>query len=356
MDFLRGRRVSRNCAAALYPGRIQFLLTSDDAGWQSGTMQAEQDPTIEGAASEDAGPSESGSPPPAAPEADSEGLPTYLRPVTDFRSVAAGQVVRRIGGEKDQQGRFVRINDEGDGMIVVEVVDLKTHEYLAEVGVIRPATGDALYVHDSQFGDDPISREALDTVKNWSLLREHPELRDGILEFVQSAFSPAQIRDWKKRDHLRWLFVPIQHKFKIGRHKEKIDWDKKRDELFLHELRALNSGKHMTYVAFIPRDTNHQPMYYTYGTKPHLETMKQLEREPFAFRPNQGGHIKCVDERDGVKVILVDAGSNDLGAGMHTPLAIAEMVVEGLKKLYPGESFEYRPLPGREAFGLEQSY
>ncbi len=127
-----------------------------------------------------------------------------------------------------------------------------------------------------------------------------------------------------------------------------------RVERFGEALRSLFGGKHMTYVAFIPREGSSDPMFYTIGTKPHLETMKQLEREPFGFRPNNGGHIKCVDEGEGKPVLLVDAGSNDLGAGMHTPLAIAELVVEALKKLYP--DLEYRPMAGRGAFGLQQSY
>lgn len=287
-----------------------------------------------------------------APEA--EQLPDCVTPVAELQQLQSGAIVRRRAPGKDQQGRFVRLQEDGQSFVVEDVIDLVQHEYLAEAGIIRPGPGEQLYQYDSVFGEDPLSREALDTLSGWSLYKEHPELRNEITQFVRRAFSPSQIKDWKRKESLRSLFVTIQHRFRIGRHREKTDWNKVRLERFGEALRSLHSGKHMTYVAFIPRDSSHEPMYFTIGTKPHLETSKQLEREPFAFRPNHGGHIKCVEEVEGVKVVLVDAGSNDLGAGMHTPLAIAEMVAEGLKRLYP--DLDYRPVPGREAFGLQQSY
>ena len=78
-----------------------------------------------------------------------------------------------------------------------------------------------------------------------------------------------------------------------------------------------------------------------------------LEGE-FAFHPNHGGHIKCVLDQDEEATLLVDAGSNDLGAGIAASLATAEMIAEALKTLYP--EFRYQPLAGRGAFGIQQSY
>jgi hypothetical protein len=279
----------------------------------------------------------------------------YLQSLQDINALSPGSIVRRVAGEKDQQGCFVRLTDEGDGLIVTEVLDLKAGEYLAEAGIVRPAPGEQLYVHNSKFDGSEGANDALEIVRTWVLFREQPALQREILEFVQRAFSPAQLLRWKKEDSLKYLFVPVQQRFKIGRFKEKVDYDKIRLERFQEQLAALHSGKHMTYVAFIPREGSHVPMFYSIGTKPHLETMKSLEREPFGFRPNHGGHIKCVSEEPGeMKRFLVDAGSNDLGAGMHTSLATAEMIVENLLSLYG--DFEYKPVPGRDAFGLQQSY
>ncbi len=280
-----------------------------------------------------------------------------LQEIQDFRGLSAGTIVRRISGEKEQQGVFVKLTDENDGFIAGDVLDLKAGEFLAEIGVVRPVDGDKLYQRTSNFNQGGEQAEqALGVVRGWTLYRDNPTLQNEITEFVSAAFSPAQILAWKKDDALKNVFVPIQQRFKIGRFKEKIDYDKIRKERFNEQLVNLQSGKHLTYVAFVPREGSHMPMFYSIGTKPHLETVKQLEREPYSFRPNHGGHIKCVSEEPGQpKRFLMDAGSNDLGAGMHTSLATAEMLVENLLALYTGD-FEVKPVPGRDAFGLQQSY
>ena len=282
-------------------------------------------------------------------------MPDYLQEISDFKSLEAGTVVRRVLGDKDQQGAFIKLTDEQDGLILAEVLDLKAGEYLAEAGIVRPAPDQKLYAHKSRFDGSPTANEALEIVKSWVLFRDTPALQQDILNFVQMAFSPDQLLAWKKEDSLKFVFVPVQQRFKIGRFKEKIDYDKVRTERFQQQLAALNSGKHMTYIAFIPREGSHMPMFYSAGTKPHLESIKLLEREPYSFRPNHGGHIKCVSEEPGQpKRFLVDAGSNDLGAGMNTSLATAEMIVENMLALY--KDYEYKPVPGRDAFGLQQSY
>ncbi|MCR9142458.1 MAG: hypothetical protein NXI24_09420 [bacterium] len=280
---------------------------------------------------------------------------SYLQEIQDFSSLEAGSVIRRVVGEKDQQGSYIRATDENDGIIVAEVLDLKAGEFLAEAGIVRPADGDKLYVHKTKFDGGDKANDALEIVQSWTLFKNEPNFQAEILEFVQMAFSPAQLLAWKKEDSLKNLFVPIQQRFKIGRFKEKVDYDKIRLERFRDQMTRLQSGKHMTYVAFIPREGSHKPMFYSIGTKPHLETMKVLEREPYSFRPNHGGHIKCLSEEEGQpKRFLMDAGSNDLGAGMNTSLATAEMVVESLIELYA--DFEIKPVPGRDAFGIQQSY
>ncbi len=279
----------------------------------------------------------------------------YLQEIQDYKTLASGDVVRRVAGEKDQQGAFIRVTDEDDGFIMAEVLDMKAGEYLAEAGIIRPADGDKLYVHKSKFDGGEKAAEALEIVKSWTLFRDQATLQNEILEFVQTAFSPDQLLAWKKEDSLKSVFVPIQQRFKIGRFKEKIDYDKVRLDRFGDQMARLQSGKHMTYVAFIPREGSHKPMFYSIGTKPHLETMKQLDREMYGFKPTHGGHIKCLsDEAGEPKRFLMDAGSNDLGAGLNTSLATAEMVVESLLELYG--DFEIKPVPGRDAFGIQQSY
>lgn len=274
--------------------------------------------------------------------------------IDDHASVQMGAILRRKNNSKDQQGRIIKPTDENDGWILAEVLDMQAGEFLTEVGAIRVESGDEVFVAEHTFADDDSSKQALEILTGWTLYRENPALQNDMLEFLHTSFMPAQILEWKRKDDLKRLFVPIQQRFLIGRFQEKIDYNKVRDERFREQLATLSDGKHMTYVAFIPRDTIHQAMFYSIGTKPHLETKKNIEREPFAFRPNHGGHIMCTVDEEGQSTILVDAGSNDLGAGMHTSLAIAEMVAEGLKSLFP--EFEYRPLAGRGAFGLQQSY
>ncbi len=52
--------------------------------------------------------------------------------------------------------------------------------------------------------------------------------------------------------------------------------------------------------------------------------------------------------------IIVDAGSNYIGRGVKSTLFTAKQVATALKKAYP--EYEFIPLAGRGAFGVEQSY
>ncbi len=278
----------------------------------------------------------------------------YLIKVESLAEFSQGMVVRRVGSGKIQQGGFVKLTDDGQGMILLNVIDLKVGEFAAEAGVIKPEPGDELYRHPARGENAALQEKARQVLANWALYSKHPELVNEMLEFMEVAFSAEHVLYLKRNEMLPFLFVPLQERFKIGKHEEKIDWEKIRDERFAQKITELTEGKHITYVAFIPTDTSHEPMFYSIGTKPHIETMKNLEREPFAFKPNRGGHIKIVSARDEPRKYVVDAGSNDLGRGMHTSRAVAETITLALQEYFP--DFEFIPLPGRDAYGLQQSW
>ncbi|MBI3394439.1 MAG: hypothetical protein HY042_01250 [Spirochaetia bacterium] len=279
---------------------------------------------------------------------------SYLIEVEDPASLERGIVVRRVTTGKIHQGMSGGLSEDGNGLILVDVIDLEARAYLTAGGVVRFQPGERFYRHAFSFRDSPVADAALAVVTEWVLFRDSPGLQAEILEFVKNCFSPEHILDLKKTDALPVLFVPIQQRFKIGRFTEKIDYDAVRRDRFRQQLDAMGDGKHMTYVAFIPNDTNHEPLFYSFGTKPHQETTVNLRREEFGFRPMIGGHIKAVVDNDGKRRFIVDAGSNYLGVGQQTPLSVAENVVAGLKLVYP--EFEFIPVPGRDAFGIQQSY
>lgn len=266
--------------------------------------------------------------------------------------LAEGSVVRRINDEKDQQGAFMRYDDTG-GLVMVNVVDMKNNSFAAEAGILRCEVGDCLYRFTTGFANSPASSDALDILMEWALFMKHPQLQDAMKYFFTTAFVPEQVLYLKKTDDLKQIFVPLQQKFKIGKFVEVVDWDKVRYERFMEQLYQLDAGDHLTYVAMIPQTSSYKPLFYSIGTKPHQTTAESLKSEPFSFKPSHGGHIKCMENEEGV-ILLVDAGSDFLGKGLKTPLRDAELVVKGLKQVYP--SFYYKPLEGRGAFGSEQSY
>ena len=293
----------------------------------------------------------------AAPAAVPEQPPErYLSTVVDPHQLQQGMVVRRVSATKIQQGGFVRMNDEGDGLILLNVIDLKNGTFAAEAGVIKPEPGDVLYRHPTRGESASSTEKARQVLARWPLYERHPELKSDMLEFMEISYSGDHVLYLKRHEMLSQLFVPLQERFKIGKHEEKPDYDKMREDAFAEQLLGLYDEKHITYVAFIPtKDTSHKPLFYSIGTKPHIETMKKLEREPFAFKPNRGGHIKIVSPRgEEPRRYVVDAGSNDLGRGMHTSVAVAETVSDALKEFFPDVLF--KPLPGRDAFGLQQSW
>ncbi len=278
---------------------------------------------------------------------------SYLTELKDPAILAPGDIVRRTGDGKEQQGCFVRL-DENSGLIVGDVVDLAGNNFAAEVGVLRINPGDTLCRLDRRFASDQESLSARAIVTGWSLFKDVPALQKQILIFVERVYSPSQILELDKSGSLQTLFVPIQQKFKIGKFKEKIDWEKIRDQRFRDLLESLHEEKHITYLAFIPGEQSHKPLFYSIGTKPHQETNVNLQRETFAFKPTHGGHIKIVSPREATqKKFVVDAGSNFIGAGTYTSLPTAEMITNALHELFP--EHEFVPLAGRGAHGA-QSY
>jgi len=282
-------------------------------------------------------------------------IPDYLLEVEDIQSLQPGMIVHRENEQKKQQGHFVKLTDEKDGLIVLNVIDLNAPSLVAEAGIIRPEPGDKIFRHASRFGESPQTDAARRIITEWTLFRNHPEIRNEIVEFTEMTFSPEQVTHLKKREELKQVFIPVQERFQIGKFQKKIDWNEVRRTRFKELVDSLGDGKHITYIAFVPRETNHEPLFYSIGTKPHIETLTNLKREPFAFQPTNGGHIKIISGLEETpRRFLVDAGSNDLGSGVHTSLAIAELVTTALKKILPEN--EFVPVAGRGAHGLHQSY
>ena len=277
-----------------------------------------------------------------------------MREVVNTDDLATGAIVRRVSDSKDQQGVFVKYADDGASLILADVIDLIACEYTAEFGVLRHELGDRFFINDTPFNESPSAENAMQIIRTWTLFQQHPDLQAEIQGFVQAVYAPEQLLEWKRNDGLRALFVPIQQKFKIGRFLEKPDPGKVMHERFQKQLAALGDGDHVTYVAFAPPDENKDAFFYSIGTKPHQETVRNLEREPFAFKPNHGGHIKFHGKPDEEGEFITDAGSNHIGVGIHTSLSTAERVTDALKRSYP--EFKFTPVAGRGAFGAGQSY
>ncbi len=284
-----------------------------------------------------------------------ESIFKILTPVDSVQSLKPGDIIVRWGDAKKQQGVFQSLTDTNDGLIVTDVIDLSEGSYLTEAGIIRQTPDDKIYKVENTFQTSGVSNQAREILKNWVLFTKLPALQKDLQNFVESCYFPEQLTYWKNTHQLSRLFIPLQQKFKIGKHAQKIDYEKELAKRFGEMLSQLYSGKHLTYVAFVPREANKLARFYSIGTKPHLETKANLRDEPGGFNPNQGGHIAVISKDDETpKRFLVDAGSYDIGSGMQTSLAIAEMVTNAMKKAYP--QFEFKPVAGRGAHGTQQSY
>jgi len=271
----------------------------------------------------------------------------------DPATIEPGNVIRRIGNGKDQQGLFTRFDADG-GMVLVSIIDPAKGEFVSDAGILRPAKGDSIFVYRDRFARDRVSDEAFTIIREWTLYKKHPDLQSPINYFVVAAFSPSQIILLKKHDLLSRLFIPIQQKFKIGRFEEKVDWNKVRKDRFREQLSSLHAGEHITYLALVSNSAGYSSAFYSIGTKPHYETHVCLQSEAYNFVPTHGGHIRAVRGKSGKQAFVVDAGSEYKGKGVKTNLSTAEDVVRAMKKMYP--DFEYHPVEGRGAFGTDQSY
>jgi hypothetical protein len=277
----------------------------------------------------------------------------FLKPLPKNKRLTPGMIIRRTGDGKDQQGSFFKYTKDG-GMVLINIIDLKSKTLFASKGILKPKPEDRLYYYESSFAKSPAAEKAYGIVKKWPLFQESVELQEQILNFVRITYAPEQIIAMSKEHDMAALFAPIQEEFRIGRFSERRSPERVCNEVFLRWLESLQKGKHITYVALVFSQKQAIPRFYSIGTKPHQETEKELRRERFNFPPNQGGHIKSMGVKEGAKHFLVDAGSNYFGRGIHTPLHVSDLVVRGLKKVYP--DMEFTPAAGRGAFGTEQSY
>ncbi|MFH0974198.1 MAG: hypothetical protein V1874_00275 [Spirochaetota bacterium] len=276
-----------------------------------------------------------------------------LSQVNSFLELTKGTIVRRISKSKDQQGIFLGEDDSG-GIILVNVINMLDVSFEAEAGILRPASGDRLYRYTTTFGKNSISAKAREILKSWSLYSKYSEHQKAIMSFMETGYAPEQVIDLAKSDNLKYLFIPVQQRFKIGKFEEKINWSQERKQRFGRHLEEMRKGEHITYVAFIPQQNSKSPLFYSIGTKPHESTVMSLHSEPFDFKPDHGGHISCADDSAERKKFLVDAGSNYIGKGYKTPLSNAKEVTKGLSSEYKG--YDFTPLKGRGALSCEQSY
>lgn len=276
-----------------------------------------------------------------------------LAPLKKTGGLEKGDIIRRVSRTKDQQGIFVT-HDESNGLVLVNVIDMKGIKYEADAGILYPKKNDRLYVYNHSFGRNAISNSAREVLHRWPLYKKNPDLQNAMKTFMESSFSPEQILLLEKTNSLNSLFVPLQQKLKIGRFKVKLTRKQERNQKFKYHLEQLKKGEHITYVAFIPQSCTSDPLFYSLGTQPHESTAICLKSESFNFKPTMGGHIKCVEIDGDEKKFIVDAGSNFLGKGILAKVSTARLVSRALKQVF--KEYSFSPVAGRDAFDTSQSY
>lgn len=274
-------------------------------------------------------------------------------PVNKFNELNKGMIVRRISDKKDQQGIFLEEDDSG-GIILVNVINMLNISFEAEAGILRPAASDQLFRYTTSFSKDKNSSAAREILQSWSLFKKYPEQQGAMMSFMETAYAPEQVIDLEKTDNLKYLFVPIQQRFRIGKYEEVINWSLERKQRFKWHLDNMRKGDHITYIAFIPQKTTDTPLFYSIGTKPHESTVISLRSEPFNFKPDRGGHIQCTGDSTERKTFTVDAGSNYIGKGHKTSIETAKEVTKALNAAY--KAYDFTPVAGRGAVTVEQSY
>jgi len=276
-----------------------------------------------------------------------------LASVNDLAELSKGNIVRRVGRKKDQQGIFLGPDNSG-GIILVNVINMLEVSFEAEAGILRPAPSDRIYRYTTSFGRNRASSAARDILQSWALYSKYPEQQAAMMSFMETAYAPEQVIDLARTDNLNYLFIPVQQRFKIGKHEEKVNWALERRQRFAWHLENMRSGDHITYIAFIPQKGSDSPLFYSIGTKPHESTALSLRSEPFNFKPDRGGHILCTSDTDGEKKYIVDAGSNFIGKGHKASIDTAREVSRALSAAYKG--YDFTPVQGRGAMTGGQSY
>ena len=269
-----------------------------------------------------------------------------LKPISKKNILEPGTIIRRIGSGKDQQGSFLEF-DENYNMILVNIIDMKSGSLLASEGVLKPQEGDKLYYYPTTFSSSGETQKAMKIIKAWPLYKKHEALQDEIVNFISISYSPEQIINLSKTDSLNLVFVPVQQKFRIGRFGERRNMARVCNDVFMLWLEAMNIGKNITYLATITHLKNRVPQFYSIGAKSHDKTAKRLQEEAYKFDPTHGGQIKAAGFEKGKKHFIVDAGSQYMGLGVKTPLSVATVVTDALKKTYP--EFIFTPVEGQGA-------
>jgi hypothetical protein len=280
-------------------------------------------------------------------------MESYWQKIDSVDDIKQGTILLRINNNLKKKQQCVFLQYDG-GIIVKNVIDHNNNSLVAAEGIIYPHKEDVFFKAISTFATSPLASKSLKIIYEWPLYQKHQELSLHIEQFVTTTFVPEQILDYKKKDNLKAVFVPIQQYFRIGKYKERRNIERVCYEKFKFWLDSLRPGEHITYLASVAGISSHTPKFYSAGTKPHEVTHHYLEQEEFAFNPTHGGHIKLNAIADGKKQFLVDAGSNYIGRGVKATLYTAKQVATALKKAYP--EYEFIPLAGRGAFGVEQSY
>lgn len=270
-------------------------------------------------------------------------MDTHLKPVDSKKAITPGTIIRRISKDKDQQGSFLKYDDDRN-MILVNIIDMAAGTLVANEGVLAPKSGDKVYYYDSSFSDSAEAEKAITIIKKSPLFNKYPEFQEQMINFISLAFVPEQVIEMSKKETLQKVFVPVQQRFRIGRFTENREPERVCNENFMLWLESLTEKNHLTYLARIVDTKGYVPLFFSIGDKPHDETALLLQKEIYKFDPTHGGHIKTSGHRKGVKQFIVDAGSKYMGLGVRTPLQMCSVVADALQKQYP--EFEFTPLAG----------
>ncbi len=276
-------------------------------------------------------------------------LKSIQKPANDISKLKPGTIVRRKNKKKDQQGCLVRFED--DCPVLINVIDLKNGKLFANEGVLKPEEKDELFFYDSSFKKNSVSKAAIEIIKEWPVYKKNETLQSIIIQFVCITFVPEQILEWKKKDTLKKLFIPIKQRFRLGNYKERRSTLRVYRDKFKFWLDSLNRGEYITYVAFIPQQSTQFTKFFTTGVNGHRETESNLFSTPYSFKPSHGGHIRLKEFKNDKKCFIVDAGSDYIGRGVKTPLHSSQQVAKALNINF--REYIFTPVKGRDAFGSQ---